>query len=101
MKILLCVLSLGVAVSVAAGTVHHWSFEDDALAPGGVLAVFQNGGKPAYANEVVSDQIWDGGTYSLALKGNRRSAYFGPVAVTNLAPVGGEISFSGRALDFR
>ncbi|MBT7302690.1 MAG: hypothetical protein HN849_24385, partial [Victivallales bacterium] len=44
-SLLFCILSLGFAASLPAGTVHHWSFEDDTLAPDGALAVFEEGGK--------------------------------------------------------
>jgi polysaccharide biosynthesis protein PslG len=94
-NLLFCVLSLGLATSLSAATVHHWSFEDDTLAPDGALAVFEEGGKPVHAEDVVGSQIWDGGSYTLALKENRRSVHFAEVPVTKLAPAGGEIRFAG------
>jgi hypothetical protein len=84
-----------------AGTIHHWSFEDDSLVPGGALGFFEKGEKPVYAKDTPATQIWDGGTYSQVLVENGRSLYFAPVESTNLAPVGGELALAGDAPTFK
>lgn len=95
MRCLLTSLLSLTAASCLAGTVHYWSFEDDALAPGGSLGMFEKGTKPVYAVAVNSKEVWDGGTYSQIQKDNKRSVYFAPTPVTNLGPMGGEITFPG------
>lgn len=95
MKKLLCLLAVSLPTSTHAQAVHYWSFEDDQLPPGGVLSAYQTGNEPAYATNTFSQQVWDGGSFSLLQDTNRRSMYFGAAPATAAAPVGPELRSDG------
>ena len=90
-KLVLLILNLA---ALSASAAVHWNFETDEPALDAKPGFYNAGEPPVYASEVLTPEIWNGGTFT-KLSDNKRSLYFKPTNPKGLSPSGGELTVDG------